>query len=151
MAPLGVRVITLLTGGVATRFLSNLDPVDLPKDSYYLNVKDVIMHRSEDVPMAVSAEAFAQEVLRPVQKGASGKAWVGGAAWMARVLMLFMPECVFVSTCPHHHGAMSTDITRTGLPYGRSLSPRGWLRSAGRVNDRDPTIVALWKQRHSGT
>lgn len=70
MAPLGVRVVTLLTGGVSTKFLSNLDAVDLPKDSYYLSVRDVIQHKSEDVPMAVSAEAFAQEVLRVSQNTA---------------------------------------------------------------------------------
>lgn len=64
MAPLGVRVITLLTGGVASKFLSNLETVALPENSYYLSVKDVIQHKSEDVPMAVSPEAFAQEVLR---------------------------------------------------------------------------------------
>lgn len=91
MAPLGVRVITLLTGGVATKFITNLDTVDLPSDSYYTNVKDIIQHKSEDIPFAQSPEEFAQSVLRPVERGASGKMWVGGAAWMARAMMSFLP------------------------------------------------------------
>jgi 1-acylglycerone phosphate reductase len=42
LAPLGVRVITLITGGIATNFLTNLQTVELPEDSYYICVKDVI-------------------------------------------------------------------------------------------------------------
>lgn len=91
MAPLGVRVLTLLTGGVATKFITNLDPVELPADSYYTDVKDIIQHKSEDIPFAQAPDAFAQSVLRPVERGASGKMWVGGAAWMARVMMSFIP------------------------------------------------------------
>lgn len=75
MAPLGVRVITLLTGGVSTKFLANLESVELPKDSYYQSVIDVIQHKSEDVPMAVSAEAFAQEVLRVSPPTAGTMCW----------------------------------------------------------------------------
>ena len=97
MEPLGVRVLTLLTGGVATKFLSNVSSVDLPADSYYLSVQDVIKYQSNDVPMAVTPEAFAREVLAPVEKGASGKQWVGGAAWMSRVVMVWFPGCVLVS------------------------------------------------------
>lgn len=101
MAPLGVRVITLLTGGVATNFLSNLELVKLPPDSYYLSVQDIIQHQSVDVPFAVSPEAFAQAVLRPVERGVSGKVWVGGASWMAWVMvkLLPVPDALFVSLC----------------------------------------------------
>lgn len=64
MAPLGVRVITLMTGGVATKFLSNRETVSLPQESYYHAVKHIIEHQSSEVPMAVSQESFASEVLK---------------------------------------------------------------------------------------
>lgn len=77
--------------------------------------------------MAVTPEAFAREVLRPVEKGASGKLCVGGAAWMARGFMLFIPECMFVSrfvSCGKLW--MSTDrVFRVGLYSARSRSVNG--------------------------
>lgn len=84
---------------MATRFLANLDAVTLPEDSYYMSVKDVIQHQSEDVPFAESTETYAQSVVRSVENGASGKIWVGGAAWMSRVLMSWvpLPDGFFVS------------------------------------------------------
>jgi NAD(P)-dependent dehydrogenase (short-subunit alcohol dehydrogenase family) len=76
LAPLGVRVITLMTGGVATNFTGNIPALELPKSSYYLGVEDVIRQQQsqkpEDIPMSTKPEDFAQEVLRLVERGATG-------------------------------------------------------------------------------
>lgn len=124
MAPLGVRVITLLTGGVATNFLSNVEAVDLPANSYYLSVKDIIQHKSEDVPMAVSPDAFAQEVLR-VRRSTRGQVFLRCRCDVAVLTKrLFAP-------------ITRTILTRALLTFGSRLrrvwparygseAPRGW-------------------------
>ncbi|KAH7077762.1 hypothetical protein BKA63DRAFT_271518 [Paraphoma chrysanthemicola] len=96
LAPLGVRVITLVTGGVATKFLNNIQPVELPKDSYYMSIKDVIDDHPENVPFGMKPEVFANDVLRRVEKGSTGKAWVGGAIPMIRMALWFFPQWALV-------------------------------------------------------
>ncbi|KAF2659507.1 NAD(P)-binding protein [Lophiostoma macrostomum CBS 122681] len=94
LEPLGVRVITLITGGISTKFLDNLQsqPVDLPETSFYHAIKNDIQAQEETVPFGVPPEKFAQDVLRQVERGATGKFWVGGAACMTRVLGWVMTE-----------------------------------------------------------
>ena len=97
MAPLGVRVITLVTGGVATSFLANLKTLAFPESSYYLGIKDIIEEQPEEVPFAVKPEAFAHDVLLQVEKGATGKLWAGGAVSMARSALWLLPQWALVS------------------------------------------------------
>ena len=98
LAPLGVHVITLLTGGVSTNFLANLAPLELPDDSYYLPVKDIIEEKTDEVLFGVSPETFAQDVVRHVERGATGKIWVGGGVGTGRAMLLsLMPQCAVVS------------------------------------------------------
>ncbi|KAJ5669063.1 hypothetical protein N7462_010133 [Penicillium macrosclerotiorum] len=84
MAPLGVRVLTLLTGGIATNFLTNVPTLVLPEDSYYIGIKDIIEMQPEKVPFGVSPEKFANDVVYYVEKKRAGKVWLGGAANLAR-------------------------------------------------------------------
>jgi 1-acylglycerone phosphate reductase len=101
LAPLGVRVITLITGGIATNFLTNLKPVRLPEDSYYTSIRDMINEQPEQIPLAVKPETFALDVLRRVEKGASGKFWVGGGSVIAWLAAWLSPQSMLVST-PYH-------------------------------------------------
>lgn len=97
LAPLGVRVITLITGGISTKFLNNLESVNLPEDSYYTCIKDMIEEQPEHVPMGMKPETFALDVLRHVEKGSTGKLWVGGGASFMRPAAWLFPQCVIVS------------------------------------------------------
>lgn len=101
LAPLGVRVITLVTGGIATSFLKNLEPVKLPEDSYYTSIKDMIEEQPEHVPMGMKPEAFALDVLRHVEKGSTGKIWIGGGAAIMRPAAWLSPQCLLVSHDTH--------------------------------------------------
>ncbi|KAF2828417.1 NAD(P)-binding protein [Ophiobolus disseminans] len=92
LAPLGVRVITLVTGGVATKFLTNLEPLVLPEGSYYTSIKDMIEEHPEHIPFGMDPGTFALSVLRRVEKGYTGKYWVGGATCIARIAMLLFPQ-----------------------------------------------------------
>jgi 1-acylglycerone phosphate reductase len=91
-----VRVITLITGGVATNFLTNLQPVTLPKDSYYTSIEKIIGEHPDDIPFAMKPELFALQVLRRVENGANGKYWIGGGSIMARLAMWLFPQSVLV-------------------------------------------------------
>jgi 1-acylglycerone phosphate reductase len=97
LAPLGVRVITLITGGVATNFLANLQPLTLPEDSYYMGIEDIIAEHPEDIPLAMKTDKYALEVVNCVEKGMSGKHWIGGGSVVARLAMWMMPQFALVS------------------------------------------------------
>jgi len=97
LAPLGVRVITLITGGVKTKFLENIQPLTLTETSYYHCVKDIIEEQPEEVPFGVSPESLAQDVLRRVENGTTGTVWIGGASCIARVGYMLFPQSALVS------------------------------------------------------
>jgi 1-acylglycerone phosphate reductase len=97
MAPLGVRVLTLITGGVATNFLANIPTIVLPENSYYLGIKEIIDKKPEQVPFGVSPEKFAREVLYQVEKNRTGKYWIGGMVGFARLALWLLPEWLLVS------------------------------------------------------
>ena len=88
----------LITGGVATKFVHNFEPVVLPENSMYHSIKDIIEHQPDEIPLAVKPDVFAQEVLRHVKKGSNGKVWVGGGAAMARWSYWLFPEWAIVSS-----------------------------------------------------
>ncbi|KAJ5658971.1 hypothetical protein N7507_005422 [Penicillium longicatenatum] len=94
LAPLGVRVITVITGGVATNFLKNLPSVELPSNSYYLGITEIIRRQPEKIPMSISPEAYSISVVRQVEKGATGKYWIGGGSTLARWCLWLFPQWV---------------------------------------------------------
>jgi 1-acylglycerone phosphate reductase len=93
MAPLGVRVVTLITGGVATKFLANFEPVTLPEDS----IKHIIEKQEDHVPFGVAPEKYALDVLRYVERGGTGKIWIGGGSLLGRVANWIFPVWAVVS------------------------------------------------------
>jgi NAD(P)-dependent dehydrogenase (short-subunit alcohol dehydrogenase family) len=96
MAPLGVRVMTLLTSGVETKFLAKL-PSLLPENSYYTCITDIIENQPEHIPFAISPETFAHDVVRKVEKGTTGKYWIGGGVGLARAALWCFPQWAIVS------------------------------------------------------
>lgn len=94
MAPLGVRVLTLLTGGVATNFLSNTPNLKLPSNSYYRSIEDIILQKPEEIAYSVSPEAFAKDVVRQVRNQTTGQYWIGGGASMARLMVWLLPQWI---------------------------------------------------------
>ncbi|PTB38067.1 hypothetical protein M441DRAFT_71535 [Trichoderma asperellum CBS 433.97] len=97
MAPLGVRVMTLVTGGIATNFFVNMQTLIFPENSYYKPIKDIIEDNPEENPYGMKPEVFAQDVLSRVEKGANGKQWVGGGASIGRFGLWLMPQGAIVS------------------------------------------------------
>tara|TARA_R110002003_G_scaffold127_12_gene12006 strand:- start:14316 stop:14747 length:432 start_codon:yes stop_codon:yes gene_type:complete len=89
--------MTLVTGGIATKFLDNIQPVDIRKDSYYMSIKDVIEHQPDHIPFGMKPEAFAHDVLRRVERGSTGKEWIGGGTTIARIALWTFPQWALVS------------------------------------------------------
>ncbi len=66
---------TLLTGGVQTKFIENVQPLQLPANSYYHGIKDVIEMQPDKIPFAVEPGEFAHDIMRLVERKTSGKVW----------------------------------------------------------------------------
>jgi 1-acylglycerone phosphate reductase len=113
LAPLDVRVIVLVTGVIATKFLSNMPTVVLPKDSYYLAIKNIIAEEPPEIPFGTKPEVFAQEVLHYVENRITGRIWIGAAATLARLAVCLLPQDLLVSVL---------------FTYDKSIRPRRMLR-----------------------
>lgn len=97
LAPLGVRVITLITGGISTKFLTKLEAVVLPEDSYYMSIKELIGEHPEKVPLGMDPKYFALDIVGRVERGCKGKQWVGGGSYLAYIAVLLLPQWALVS------------------------------------------------------
>ena len=100
LAPLGIRVITVKTGGVRTGFTKNVPPTKLPEGSPYAPIKDVIEGRGMlDSGTAMDVDQYAQnvvdELLRPSVKRVI---WQGGLVTILRLLSWFVWDGLLVRT-----------------------------------------------------
>jgi 1-acylglycerone phosphate reductase len=108
----------LITGGVATKFVHNFEPVVLPEDSMYHSIKDIIEHQPDEIPLAVKPDVFAQQVFAHVRKGSTGKVWVGGGAGMARWSYWLFPEWAIVSSMVVY--LLASDLTDGRIKLSRA-------------------------------
>jgi 1-acylglycerone phosphate reductase len=93
LAPLGVRVLALVAGGIATNFIANLNVNQVPATSHYYPVKEVIeqVDKPENTKYFMPAEKFAQQLVEKVEGEARGKVWLGGGVTMVRWLLWLLP------------------------------------------------------------
>lgn len=99
LAPLGVKVITIVTGAIHTSFGTNQVKTILPADSHYHAVEKQIQKKSEPGGgrETMPSDQFAELVTRDVLGGANGKVWRGGSAFLGRVADLLFPTWLVVS------------------------------------------------------
>jgi len=101
MAPLGVRVVTVMTGMIATHFHDNLKEVVLPEDSFYKVVEGSVnatpgqkgVMEYAKVPLDKFAEALVSDVLA----GKRGPIYKGGMSSISWWMKFSMPSWVLVS------------------------------------------------------
>jgi 1-acylglycerone phosphate reductase len=98
LAPLGVRTITLMTAAVKTHAIDNVNPVELQQNSYYYGIRDWIdQWRTSDVQKdGITALEFGRKVARHVEKGSTGKVWLGGGAQGGRLASWLLPDKMMV-------------------------------------------------------
>jgi 1-acylglycerone phosphate reductase len=82
LAPLGVKVLLVVAGGVMTNFTKNVLALPLPKNSSYVQVKDMVppplAGRKFDVRTIVKPHQFAENVVREVVKAQPrARLWTG--------------------------------------------------------------------------
>jgi 1-acylglycerone phosphate reductase len=97
LEPFGVRVVSLVTGSVATNVMSHAE-LRLPATSVYQKATQEIQKRGvgEDVQSKSSPAAFAKAVVADVLGGATGPLWRGAMASAVRIMSSFLPTSVVV-------------------------------------------------------
>ncbi|KAL7916931.1 hypothetical protein GGI35DRAFT_474183 [Trichoderma velutinum] len=93
LQPLGVRVITVQTGVVESEFFEGLQGFKLPDTSYYRPIENQLRQRAEGKAgyKAMSADLYAEQVVRDVDSGRNGKIWRGTMAVPVKYLMWWLP------------------------------------------------------------
>lgn len=100
LAPLGVSVVTLMVGTIATPFHANEPSLVLPSTSYYTAIKGTIARwASGDAgPKGCSAEDFAESVADEIVGGKKGRLlWKGPNSTAVWFISRWMPASVLVS------------------------------------------------------
>jgi hypothetical protein len=97
LAPLNVRVITLVAGGTKSKISDNGPPPEsLPPASPYLAVEKHIATKMDFKQMPT--EIFAEQVVDDVVRGTTGKVWHGVGSKTVRYAVPLMPQWIFVSS-----------------------------------------------------
>jgi short-subunit dehydrogenase len=100
MAPLGVKVLTLVTGIIQTQITANGPEVCLPPNSIYQGAKSEIIARATglDEPYTrTKPEVYAVAVVNDILGGKSGKVYRGLASYASWVMSRWLPRSLFVS------------------------------------------------------
>ncbi|KAJ5607126.1 hypothetical protein N7537_003745 [Penicillium hordei] len=95
LQPFNIRVISLVTGSVATNVMSHSE-LTLPENSLYQKALSEIQLRGvgKDVSNKSAPAAFAREVVKDVLGGATGPVWRGAMASMVKFMSKYMPTSV---------------------------------------------------------
>jgi 1-acylglycerone phosphate reductase len=102
LEPLNVKVITIVAGIIESSFHVNLnsDSFSLPENSEYKSMEELIrgmMRGKGKSGEASTAEEFAEEVVRDVLRGKTGKTYSGALGWSGKWLFWWWPDWLFVS------------------------------------------------------
>ena len=100
LAPLGVSVVTLLLGTVATPFFAKQPPFELPRSSRYIVIKKTIARwaSGEATPKGCSADELAESVLEDVVGVRNGGlVWKGQHSFAVWFVSRWLPQFVLVS------------------------------------------------------
>lgn len=99
LAPLGVRTLTLVTAGTKSNVFTNMGPPKIPETSYYYGIRDYVEELCDGRMQkdGITPEQFGAKVVREVEKGTTGKYWIGGGATSARFAVWLLPDWAMVS------------------------------------------------------
>jgi 1-acylglycerone phosphate reductase len=100
MVPLGVKVVTLVTGAVKSQGQTHFGDFKLPPTSKYLAIEDAIANRARggDGFARMDTEKYAEHVVKDVLQGATGRLWVGNTATVTKWASALLPDSLIVSS-----------------------------------------------------
>jgi NAD(P)-dependent dehydrogenase (short-subunit alcohol dehydrogenase family) len=100
MAPLNVKVTTVMTGVVATNIFANHPDPKLPDDSYWKpaskEISAMVTGSSKFIENGLPASVFAKRAADDVLGGATGLIWRGKMASIGWFLQAFLPGWLLV-------------------------------------------------------
>lgn len=100
VAPLGAKVLTVMTGGVQSMSNSYFDDFALPEGSLYklieAEIREVACGRN-GFPLMPGMQ-YAGQVVDSIEQGREGKVWCGQQAGFLRVVTSCFPQSFIVST-----------------------------------------------------
>lgn len=100
LAPFGVKVATVIVGGVQTNIHKNSPTHHLPPDSFYTPVAAMISDRAtgKDIPVRMDEpEVFAKRLVNDLVNGARGRIYRGNISSTMGFLSWLLPSWVMVS------------------------------------------------------
>lgn len=132
LAPFGVRVVTVVTGGVKSNIARTHRA--LPEDSIYLPVKEDYERRlthsqAEGIPNEQYAKSVVSQLLRHPRRDTI---WEGGRSWLVKFISTFFPRWVFVScdsVVPIQLDTLSADVSTQDIAMTRMF--KLWKLRAG--------------------
>lgn len=98
LAPLNVKVLTVVTGAISSSIHLNAPGVKLPEKSHYRAVQDRLNALKGDTSEVKRTEAhvYAEKVVTDVLGGASGKTFRGSYASIAKYAITYLPTFITV-------------------------------------------------------
>lgn len=98
LGPLGVRVITVMTGIVDTPINAKQGELVLPENSYYRVVKDriAVFRDGSAYPTKQHPDVIAKNIVKDVVGGSSSYTWRGQSASLAWFCFTFIPNRLLV-------------------------------------------------------
>jgi len=102
MVPLGVKVLTIVTGSVKTNINVNGSGFEPKPESKYASIESNInnLAHGNDIPNQMSAEVYAEKVVNDILGGAKGKIWRGGNSTIVRVFVGDYAAGLLLYVCP---------------------------------------------------
>lgn len=94
LAPLNVRVITVMAGSVQSNIFDNSPgPAKLPPTSFYRSIESLIpiTPTFNETP----AKTFSEQIVADVLRGATGRVWHADGASIIRCVVPFMPQWLY--------------------------------------------------------
>ena len=97
--PLGVRVITVVTGIIETKLHENEKLTELPSTSYYAPLGQWLKERKAGTnrPAGMEVEEYAKLMVNKVESGKNGKIFVGPLTPLFVYMKWWMPTWIWVS------------------------------------------------------
>ncbi|KAL3456726.1 hypothetical protein BJX64DRAFT_36943 [Aspergillus heterothallicus] len=95
LAPLGVKVVTVMSGVIRTNIFANNPEPKLPEDSLWKGAKQEISDNGTGTaqgPLSVSPEDFAKSVVDSLLAGSNGQIFKGGMAGAGWFMSSFLPQ-----------------------------------------------------------